>query len=84
MEKDINYEHTYELCPICGNEVMLNADFKIQKCPVCGGDIKPCSLCEMDIVDCNHCELDKIKSLLYKVSHTSEEWKFINKLKRNK
>ena len=52
---------TYEICPHCEEEVLLNgAKFKTkQKCPCCGRMILPCSLCE-DFNSCCACE-DKIQ-----------------------
>ena len=49
----------YEMCPHCGNEVILEVKFKKQSCPICGELICPCSLC----ADCKgwptNCPLEK-------------------------
>lgn len=37
--------YTYEVCPYCGEEVMLEAELKVQTCPVCGRRIVACSMC---------------------------------------
>ena len=39
-------EVTYEMCPHCGNEVVLYAEKKEQICPDCKMWIAPCSMCE--------------------------------------
>lgn len=57
MEK-IDYEHTYEVCPHCGEEVELDAELKVQTCPNCGMRIVTCSMCRAcDSEDnyCTHC-----------------------------
>lgn len=56
---------TYELCPWCGNEVVLLNEFKWQICGECGTHIKPCSICPRDAMDCNKCKLDKNTNTCY-------------------
>lgn len=48
-------EKVYEMCPHCGEEVVLNAIEKAaQKCPNCGNYTKACCLCGED-KDCKNC-----------------------------
>lgn len=53
-----NADFVYEICPVCGEEVKLKAEMKIQKCPSCGNQILPCSLCDSDECDCSNCPLE--------------------------
>lgn len=53
-----DYKYTYEVCPICGNEVRLEAQMKIQECTCCKSPILPCSLCDPDNCDCWNCKLE--------------------------
>ena len=39
------YDHCYEVCPECEEEVMLETKFRMQVCPNCGKPIAPCNLC---------------------------------------
>ena len=48
---------TFELCPICENEVEIPADHP-SNCPKCNNIILPCSMCNMDQVDCRKCIFD--------------------------
>ena len=53
-----NFEHTYEYCPHCDQEVMLDPELKVQTCPNCGARIVACSMCracESDGPYCGHC-----------------------------
>ncbi len=52
-------EAVSELCPCCGEEVLLIAEKEAQICPNCGKTIIPCALCDMDQVDCSECKLNK-------------------------
>ena len=55
---DFDFEHTYEYCPHCDQEVMLDAELKVQTCPNCGARIVACSMCracESDRPYCGHC-----------------------------
>lgn len=38
-------KHVWELCPECEEEVMLDAELKVQTCPNCGKRIVPCAMC---------------------------------------
>lgn len=56
-----NYDDDIDdICPHCGEEVVLKSVFSNQKCPKCGKLISPCSLCDMNICDCNNCPLQKL------------------------
>ena len=39
------YDKCWEVCPECGEEVMLDTRFCMQVCPNCGKPIAPCNLC---------------------------------------
>ena len=41
----VDTEHTWEVCPHCEEEVMLDAELKVQTCPKCGKRIVTCSMC---------------------------------------
>ena len=52
-------EATYEICPCCGEEVILyNPKLKTrQPCPLCQEMILPCSLCDaQDMKKCSSCD----------------------------
>lgn len=58
MIEPIDHEHCWEVCPDCGEEVMLDAELKVQTCPNCGMRIVPCSMClacDTDKPYCSHC-----------------------------
>ena len=67
---------TYEMCPHCGNEVVLYAEKKGQRCPDCKMWIAPCSLCDNCIkpcsleIDCNR----KSSLRLIKKELPKREW----------
>lgn len=42
---EFDFEHAYEVCPHCGEEVMLEPELKVQTCPNCGRRIVTCSMC---------------------------------------
>ena len=42
---------TWELCPECGNEVLIHA-YGRDKCPKCRKPILPCSMCSKCRVPC--------------------------------
>lgn len=42
---DFDFEHAYEVCPHCEEEVMLDPELKVQTCPNCGRRIVTCSMC---------------------------------------
>ena len=45
-EREKNRKVTYEVCPFCGKQVMLDAELKVHECPNCGKSIVACSMCE--------------------------------------
>lgn len=61
IEVDEDYRRgwdTYEVCPCCEQEVLLQnpKKFTPQPCPLCGEEILPCSLCdEQDMKHCDEC-----------------------------
>lgn len=60
---EFDYDHAYEPCPYCGEEVMLDPELKVQTCPNCGRRIVTCSMCRAcDANDgkkyCSNCCLD--------------------------
>ena len=42
---EFDFEHAYEVCPHCEEEVMLDPELKVQTCPNCGRRIVTCSMC---------------------------------------
>ena len=38
-------KHVWERCSECDEEVMLDAELKVQTCPNCGKRIVPCAMC---------------------------------------
>ena len=52
---NVEYEHTYEVCPHCEEEVELRADLSIQVCPNCGKHIVACSMCRPCDEEINYC-----------------------------
>lgn len=42
---EFDYDHAYEVCPHCEEEVMLDPELKVQTCPNCGRRIVTCSMC---------------------------------------
>lgn len=53
-------KHVWELCPECEEEVMLDAELKVQTCPNCGKRIVPCAMClacgSIENADNRYCE----------------------------
>jgi predicted RNA-binding Zn-ribbon protein involved in translation (DUF1610 family) len=65
VEINKNDGKIHEFCSICGDEVMLDNVFKLQRCPNCGRPIVPCSICPYD--DCtSQCMLSKKSDRLNK------------------
>ena len=59
----VDTEHTWEVCPHCEEEVMLDAELKVQTCPNCGKRIVTCSMCRAcdnpdGVPYCANCCLD--------------------------
>lgn len=52
-----NIEHGFEMCPHCGGESIMHAEFRAQHCTECGRIILPCHLCERDYANCEECPL---------------------------
>lgn len=55
MESEFDFEHAYEVCPHCGEEVMLEPELKVQTCPNCGKRIVTCSMCRACDTEDNYC-----------------------------
>lgn len=55
--KTSKMEKTYELCPLCGEEVELTTDKLVHRCPSCGEKILACSICEIN--DCRNCPYER-------------------------
>lgn len=62
----MEYKDVYELCPLCEEEVKLQAKSEIQRCPKCGKWIATCAMCDLDTAVCYECELAKQANLLNK------------------
>ena len=52
---EFDYDHAYEVCPHCEEEVMLDPELKVQTCPNCGRRIVTCSMCRACDTDGNYC-----------------------------
>lgn len=52
---DFDFQHTYEVCPHCEEEVMLDPELKVQTCPNCGRRIVTCSMCRAREEGENYC-----------------------------
>ena len=52
-----NIEHGFEMCPHCGGESIMHAEFRAQHCTECGRVILPCHLCDCDYAKCSECPL---------------------------
>lgn len=76
---------TYEMCPHCGNEVVLYAEKKAQICPNCKSWIAPCSMCEdcksgcPIVQECQKLNGNKIVSK----ELSREQWDLLGKLVLN-
>lgn len=71
LKKDIEdmINPTYEMCPHCDNEVVLEDIFGVQECPICNKEILPCSICTHIVegqteryMSCAQCPLEKFKN----------------------
>lgn len=51
---------TYELCPLCGEEVELTTDKLVHRCPSRGEKILARSICEGE--SCSKCPYEQIKT----------------------
>ena len=54
---EFDFEHAYEVCPHCGEEVMLVPELSVQTCPNCGKRIVTCSMCRACDTEDNYCSL---------------------------
>lgn len=52
---EFEYQHAYEVCPHCNEEVMLEPELKVQTCPHCGKRIVTCSMCRACETGENYC-----------------------------
>lgn len=52
---EFDFEHAYEVCPYCEEEVMLDPELKVQTCPNCGKRIVTCSMCRACDTEDNYC-----------------------------
>ena len=52
---EFDFEHAYEVCPHCEEEVMLDPELKVQTCPNCGRRIVTCSMCRACDSGENYC-----------------------------
>ena len=50
-----DFDHVYEVCPHCGEEVRLEPELKVQTCPSCGKRIVTCSMCRACDTRDNYC-----------------------------
>ena len=50
-----DFDHAYEVCPHCEEEVMLDPELKVQTCPNCGKRIVTCSMCRACDTEDNYC-----------------------------
>lgn len=54
------HDNTYEMCPFCEVEVVLQSEKSVQKCPSCGKFIVCCSMCDECVSDCPYEEEARI------------------------
>jgi len=52
---EFDFDHAYEVCPHCEEEVMLDPELKVQTCPNCGRRIVTCSMCRACDSGDNYC-----------------------------
>lgn len=52
---EFDFQHAYEVCPHCNEEIMLEPELKIQTCPHCGKRIVTCSMCRACETGENYC-----------------------------
>ena len=80
----MEYTDVYELCPLCEEEVKLQAKAEIQRCPKCGKWIAPCAMCDLDTAVCYECELAKQTNVLNKKEKNDkiDEYNKLHRLKK--
>jgi predicted RNA-binding Zn-ribbon protein involved in translation (DUF1610 family) len=52
---EFDFQHAYEVCPHCNEQVMLEPELKVQTCPNCGKRIVTCSMCRACDSGENYC-----------------------------
>ena len=52
---EFDFDHAYEVCPHCEEEVMLDPELKVQTCPNCGRRIVTCSMCRACDTEEDYC-----------------------------
>ena len=52
---EFDFQHAYEVCPHCNEEVMLEPELKVQTCPHCGKRIVACAMCCASETGENYC-----------------------------
>lgn len=72
-----HFEHTYEVCPHCEEEVELDAELKVQTCPNCGARIVTCSMCRANEAPGHYCATC---CLCYQAEQENKELEEINRM----
>lgn len=65
---------TYEMCPLCDNEVELPWEFRIHTCPKCGKPILPCSICPTEYSQCSKCPLEQLRNSLGELEYCGKTY----------
>lgn len=73
----MEYTDVYELCPLCEEEVKLQAKSEVQRCPECGKWIAPCAMCDLDVVICSDCKIAQQADLLNEKEKSEKIDKYI-------
>ena len=75
---EFDFQHAYEVCPYCNEEVMLEPELKVQTCPHCGKRIVTCSMCRAcDSGEnyCSKCCLEYQARIENEEMEADKEWK---------
>jgi predicted RNA-binding Zn-ribbon protein involved in translation (DUF1610 family) len=75
---EFDFQHAYEVCPHCNEEVMLEPELKVQTCPNCGMRIVTCSMCRACETGENYCSKCCLE---YQAQIENEEMEAERKLK---
>lgn len=75
---EFDFQHAYEVCPHCNEEVMLEPELKVQTCPHCGMRIVTCSMCRACETRENYCSKCCLE---YQAQIENEEMEAERKLK---
>lgn len=75
---EFDFQHAYEVCPHCNEEVMLEPELKVQTCPNCGKRIVTCSMCRACETGENYCSKCCLE---YQAQIENEEMEAERKLK---